>query len=92
VRAKLGDGEREITVRTLDISEGGVGLLSPIEIVDATAFTIEFVFPTMQDIFRAELRAQNRNGFRYGFSFADLNEGQMALLRRYQRRWGIQAK
>jgi hypothetical protein len=88
----LGDGEREITVRMLDISEGGVGLLSPFEIPDASAFTVEFVFPTMQEIFRAELHAENRNGFRYGFSFAGLNEGQMALLRKYQRRWGIRAQ
>jgi hypothetical protein len=92
VRAKLiGDG-REITVRTLDVSEGGLGLVSPIDIEVLSSFTVEFVFPTMQDLFRAKVKAQSKNGFRHGFMFVDLDEDSMNLLKRYQRRWGIRAK
>jgi len=92
VRAKLGVGDREFTVRTLDVSEGGIGLLSPSELPAGEPITIEFVFPTMQDVFRVELVAQSRNGFRYGFKFAGLDESNMALLRKYERRWGIRAE
>lgn len=91
VRAKLSAGEREITVRTLDVSEGGLGLVSPVEIVEGTLFSVELVFPTMQGIFRAGVQAQSQSGFRYGFQFVEIDEINMALLRRYQRRWGIRA-
>jgi hypothetical protein len=93
VRAKLGVGGREFTVRTLDISEGGVGLLSPSELPAWEGpITIEFVFPTMQDVFHAELEAQSRSGFRFGFKFVGLDEKNMALLRKFERRWGIRAE
>ncbi len=91
VRAKLCAGEQEITVRTVDVSEGGLGLFSPVEIVDGSSFFIEFVFPTMQDVFRAEIVVASKTGFRYGFRFVQVDEKNMALLRRYQRRWGIRA-
>jgi len=92
VRAKLGVGDREFTVRTLDISEGGMGVLSPSELPAGEPITIEFVFPTMQDVFHAELEAQSRSGFRFGFKFVGLDEKNMALLRKYERRWGIRAE
>jgi hypothetical protein len=90
-RAKLSMGEQEITVRMLDVSEGGLGVVSPVEIPNDGLFAVEFVFPTMQDVFRAQVRTQSRNGFRYGFKFVEVNESNMALLRKYQRRWGIRA-
>lgn len=92
VRAKLRSGERDITVRMLDVSEGGIGLLSPIEIPEATSFIVEFIFPTMQDVFRAEVEGKSRSGFRYGFSFIELSEANKALLLKYYRRWGIRAE
>ncbi|PSH04109.1 MAG: hypothetical protein CXZ00_08635 [Acidobacteria bacterium] len=92
VRAKLIGGGLEITVRTLDISEGGVGIVSPGEIAPGTLFAIEFVFPTMQDVFRAKAVVNNRKGFRWGLEFADIDETNLALLRKYQRRWGALAK
>ncbi len=92
VRAKLIVDGQEITVRTLDISEGGLGVISPVEIPEGTSFAVEFVFPAVQGLFRAELYAKNRNGFRYGFEFAPMDESNAARLRRYQRRWGILAK
>lgn len=92
VRAKLGVGDQEFTVRTLDVSEGGIGIVSPSEIPAEAPITIEFVFPTMQDVFHVELEAQSRSGFRYGFKFVGLDENNMALLRKYERRWGIRAE
>jgi c-di-GMP-binding flagellar brake protein YcgR len=92
VRAKLSAGEREITVRTLDISEGGVGLVSPVEIPEGSSFVVEFELPTVPGTFRAELKARSKVGFRYGFIFANVDESSMALFRKYQRRWGILAK
>jgi hypothetical protein len=93
VRAKLCTGGQEYTVRTLDVSDGGLGVVSPVEITDdQELFSVEFVFPTMQDVFLAKLEARGRSGFRYGFSFVELDENNMALLRKYQRRWGIRAK
>jgi hypothetical protein len=94
VRAKLSVGRQEYTVRTLDVSEGGLGVVSPVEISDEDEelFAVEFVFPTMQDVFRAKLQPQGRSGFRYGFRFVELDESNMALLQKYQRRWGIRAK
>jgi len=88
VRAKLCSGEQEITVRTVDVSEGGLGLMSPVEIVPGSVWTIEFVFATMQDVFRAEIVALYKVGFRYGFRFTQVDEKNMALLRKFQRRWG----
>jgi c-di-GMP-binding flagellar brake protein YcgR len=92
VRAKLGVGNREFTVRTLDVSEGGIGILSPSELPAGEPITIEFVFPTMQDVFHAGLQGQSKNGFRFGFQFVGLDEKNMALLRKYERRWGIRAE
>jgi PilZ domain len=68
VRAKLKSGERQITVRTLDISEGGVVLVSPAEILEGSSFAVAFEFPTVPGIFRAEVHARSKAGFRYGFS------------------------
>jgi hypothetical protein len=92
VRAKLSIGSKEFTVRTLDVSEGGIGMISPSELPAGEPIAIEFVFPTMQDVFHAELQAQSKSGFRYGFEFVGLDEGNMALLRKYERRWGIRAE
>jgi hypothetical protein len=91
VRAKLWAGERETTVRTVDISEGGLGLVSPTEIVVGGSYFIEFVFPTIENVFRAEMVAAGKIGFRYGFQFLRLDEENMAMLRKYQRRFGIEA-
>ena len=91
VRAKLSAGEREITVRTLDISDGGVGLVSPVEIPEGSSFVVEFEFPTVHGVFRTEVQVRNKVGFRHGFSFVSVDESSMALLRKYQRRWGILA-
>ena len=90
-RAKLIVDVREITVRTLDISEGGLGLVSPVEIPAGRSYVVEFVLPAVQGLFRAELHARNRSGFRYGFQFAPLDESNAGLLRKYERRWGILA-
>jgi hypothetical protein len=92
VRARLSASGREITVRMLDVSEGGVGMISPVEIPEACLYAVEFVFPTMQDVFHANLELKSRNGFRYGFIFIDIDESNMALVRKYQRRWGIRAE
>jgi c-di-GMP-binding flagellar brake protein YcgR len=92
VRAKLSAGEEEITARTLDISEGGVGLISPVEIAEGSLFTVECVLPTVSGVFRAEVQEKSRSGFRYGFTFLNVDEKSMVLLRKYQRRWGILAK
>ncbi len=91
VRAKLSAGEREITARTLDISDGGVGLISPVEIPEGSSFVVEFEFPTVHGVFRTEVQVRNKVGFRHGFSFVSVDESSMALLRKYQRRWGILA-
>jgi len=92
VRATLSAGNGDMRVRTLDISESGVGLVSPGEIPERDSFVIEFEFPTVPGVFRTEVHVQSRVGFRYGFSFVDVDESSMALLRKYQRRWGILAK
>ncbi len=92
VRAKLSMGEQEISVRTLDISEGGVGLISPVEIPQGSAFVIEFELPAVHGVFRTEVRGQSRVGFRYGFRFVGIEESNLALVRKYQRRWGVLAK
>jgi len=91
-RAKLTVDGQEITLRTLDISEGGIALVSPVEIPDGKSYAEEFVLPAVHGLFRAELEAQNRSGFRYGFQFVALDESNAALLRKYERRWGILAK
>jgi c-di-GMP-binding flagellar brake protein YcgR len=92
VRAKLCAGEVEIKVRTLDVSEGGLGLISPAEIPEASRNFVEFEFPTLPGMFRVEVCARSRVGFRYGFSFVNVDESSMNLLRKYQRRWGILAR
>ena len=92
VRAKLSAGTKEISVRTLDISEGGVGLICPGEIPEGSSFVVEFEFPSVPGSFRCEVHARNKVGFRHGFSFVGMDENSMALLRKYQRRWGILAK
>jgi hypothetical protein len=91
VRVKLIADEQEITARTLDISEGGVALVSPVEIPEGSSFTVECELPTVQGIFRAVVRGQSRSGFRYGFSFVEVGESSMVLLRKVQRRCGIPA-
>jgi hypothetical protein len=92
VRAKVFVEDKEFTVRTVDVSEGGVGVVSPVEIPDGERVEVELVFPTMQDSFRAEVKAQSRNGFRYGFRFIGLDAEKLSLLQKFQRRWGIRAK
>ena len=93
VRATLITSKGEVRVRTLDVSEGGIGLLSPVEIPEGGTFVVELDFPSgKQETFRAEARARSRVGFRYGFSFVNVDGSNMALLRKYVRRWGILAK
>jgi len=92
VRAKLIVDGQEFTVRTLDISEGGIGVISPVEIPEGKTFIVEFAFSAVSGVFRAELQAKNRNGFRYGFQFVILDESNAALLGKYERRWGILAR
>lgn len=92
VRARLACSEEEISVRTLDISEGGVALVSPVEIADSESFLIRLEFPGVEGEFQAEIRLQSRNGFRYGFEFVNVSEDGLALLRRFQRRCGVPAK
>ncbi len=91
VRAKLVADGLEITARTLDISEGGLGLVSPVEIAEGSFYTVEFELPTVQGVFRAAVQEQSKNGFRYGFRFVEVDESSMDLLRKFQRRWGILA-
>jgi hypothetical protein len=91
VRAKLSAGGHEITARTLDVSEGGVGLISPVELPEGSSYTVEFELPTVQGVFRAAVQGQNRSGFRYGFRFVEVEASSMDLLRKFQRRWGILA-
>lgn len=92
VRAKLSVGVQEYTVRTLEVSEGGLGVVCPVEIPNEGLYVVEFVFPTMQDVFTAKLQSQGRSGFRYGFQYVELDDVNMALLQKYQRRWGIRSK
>jgi len=97
VRAKLKRDEHEIKVRTLDVSDGGVGLVSPVEIPEGSSFVVEFEFPMVSGIFRSEIHVseihvQNRAGFRYGFRFVAVDESSRALLRKYQRCWSTLAK
>jgi|GEM_PF-1462824 hypothetical protein len=91
VRAKLNDGRQEITVRTTDISEGGVGVISPVEIALEAVFNVEMSFPTVQGVFCARLKTQRRSGFRYGLQFVEVDESNLELYRKFQRRWGILA-
>lgn len=91
VRAKLRSDEQEITARTLDISEGGMGLVSPVEIPEGRSFMVELQLPTVQGSFRTAIQGRNRSGFRYGFQFVEVDESNMELLRKFQRRWGIRA-
>ena len=91
VRAKLSIDDQEITVRTLDISEGGVGVVSPVDIPEGSCYAVKMVLPTMQNVFSATLQARSKNGFRYGFEFVGMDESNRALLLRFQRRWAIRA-
>lgn len=91
VRAKLIADEQEITARTLDISEGGLAVVSPVEIPEGNLFIVEFELPTVQGVFRGAVQQQSRNGFRYGFRFTEVEESNMSLLRKFQRRWGVPA-
>lgn len=90
-RAKLvGDGVA-IRVRTVDISEGGVGVISPVEIASGSSYAIELSLPVTNEVFRAVVAPRSRRGFRYNFRFAAVDEQYMTLLRRYQGRWGTLA-
>jgi hypothetical protein len=92
VRARLCADGKELTVRTLDIGEGGIGVISPVEIPPGSTFQVKLEFPTPSGNFEAEARMKSRNGFRYGFGFVALDEVNLTLLRSYQRRWGIRAE
>ena len=63
-----------------------MGLISPVEIPEGSSFLAEFEFPTIPGVFRTQVHVRNKAGFRYGFSFVAVDEGGMALLRKYQRR------
>lgn len=90
-RAKLESDGNEIRVRTVDVSEGGVGVISPVEIAMTGSYAIEFSLPEMNEVFRAVVAPQSRQGFRYGFRFAVVDESYMARLRKYESRWGVLA-
>jgi hypothetical protein len=90
-RAKLVSDGNEIKVRTLDISEGGVGVISPIEIPMDKSYTIEFRFPVMDEVFRAVIAPQSRKGFRYGFRFVVVEDSHMTMLQKFKGRWGVLA-
>jgi hypothetical protein len=50
---------------------------------------VELELPSVQGVFRATMEGRNRTGFRYGFSFVEIDESSMEVLRKFQRRWGI---
>jgi c-di-GMP-binding flagellar brake protein YcgR len=90
-RAKLINGQGVVVARTIDISEGGMAILSPTELGEDGHFSVEFVFPSIPESFRAQLSLRNRSGFRYGFQFKELDEKNLAMLRKYLRRSGYVA-
>jgi c-di-GMP-binding flagellar brake protein YcgR len=91
VRVRLSSGEKEFSVRALDICEGGLGLVSPVELAAGSVFKAEMVLPAIQRPFQAEVQAESRSGFRYGFRFVNVDEENAELIQKYKRRWGIRA-
>jgi c-di-GMP-binding flagellar brake protein YcgR len=97
VRVKLFAEGEEISARTLDISEGGLGLVSPVVIAEGKHYIVKLELPGISsglwaEVFEAEIRQQSRSGFRHGFEFVSLSEESRGLLRRYLRRCGVPAK
>ena len=82
MRAKLIVDEQEITVRTLDISEGGVGVISPVEIAEGKSYVIEFVLPTVKGCFAPSFKREAEMGLGTVFS-SDHWTKVIGLLRRY---------
>lgn len=92
VRAKLSGDGQVITARTLDISDGGVGLISPVALPLGSVFVISFELPAVAGEFRAQVQLQSRSGFRCGFKFVLVDEASSVALRRFVRRTQVPAK
>jgi c-di-GMP-binding flagellar brake protein YcgR len=71
--------------RSVDISEGGIGLIAPYEIDLGQALQIEFLLlPATPLQLRAVVR--NRAGFRYGLEFLTLSAAQRQEIARFSSR------
>lgn len=62
--------------RLANISEGGVAVLTPMEMRVGDTAEIEFKAPNAEGPLRLRAVLRNRNGFRYGFEFLTLSHSQ----------------
>lgn len=85
-------GATPIEVRTIDISEGGLGIAAPGNPAFGTTFTIRFGLPNASGGFsqiEAEVvvvhsvLTQNENSFKVGLSFTSMDASRLVLIRTF---------
>jgi hypothetical protein len=64
------------------MSEGGMSVVSPLELPANESVEVEFTLPNTRTVMRLKSVVRNRIGSRYGIEFLSATEGQCAEIRK----------
>jgi len=76
---------QKISVRTLDIAEGGMALVCPLDLPTNSSLQIELKFPGTGELLKIRGLVSNRTGFRFGIEFLRIRDEQQKMIRNYCR-------
>jgi c-di-GMP-binding flagellar brake protein YcgR len=79
------DGVKKLSVRTLDIAEGGMALVCPVDLPTNSSLQIEVKLPGTGDLLKIRGLVRNRSGFRFGIEFLRIRDDQQKMIRSYCR-------
>jgi hypothetical protein len=78
-------GTQKLSVRTLDIAEGGMALMCPVELPTNSSLQVEVKLPGTGELLKIRGLVRNRNGFRFGIEFLRVRDDQQKMIRHYCR-------
>lgn len=67
-----------VIVRSHELSEGGMSVVSPLELPMSEVVEVEFTLTGVRLPLRIKALVRNRNGSRYGLEFLSLTDAQKA--------------
>ncbi|HVP64662.1 MAG TPA: PilZ domain-containing protein [candidate division Zixibacteria bacterium] len=79
------DGLKKLSVRTIDIAEGGMALVCPVDLPTNSSLQIEVKLPETGDVLKIRGLVRNRSGFRFGIEFLRIRDDQQRIIRQYCR-------
>lgn len=87
MRVELFAGQREVKAygRAVDLSEGGLSVLTVDKLKIGEQFTIAFTIPQTNQPFRMECVVRTQEGYRYGLEFLNVRQADRKELAEFGR-------